>query len=162
MKYKIIKQASYSTQIERNFWDGRVCCMCLEMQFLFFYSTTKHAFDGLCPTIPLCLWQVAVLKAWEPESRPRPLLDVALGWSLAIEWAGWAGLTSWPWQCGRGRAGGLTNSSITQIQGFELAYPNICLIYELLEGMMKPPVLHIQSYRISMTQGNNRDIWGKP
>ena len=39
--------------------------------------------------------------------------------------------------------------------GFELAHPNIYPIYELLE-CVKVPVLQIQNYRISMTQGNDR------
>ena len=66
-------------------------------------------------------------------------------------------LESSPWWCGCRRAGRLTNSATTQaqIQGFELAHPNIYPIYELLE-CMKGPVLQIQSCRISMTQGNNR------
>ena len=41
------------------------------------------------------------------------------------------------------------------LNNFELVYPNIYPIYELLEHM-KGLVLQIQSYRISMTQGNNR------
>jgi hypothetical protein len=55
------------------------------------------------------------------------------------------------------RPGGLINSATTQahIQGFELADPNIYLIYELLERV-KWLVLKIQSCRISMTQGNNK------
>lgn len=40
-------------------------------------------------------------------------------------------------------------------QGFELVQANIYLIHELL-GVLKGPVLQIQNYRISMTQGNNR------
>lgn len=32
-----------------------------------------------------------------------------------------------------------------QIQGFEMAYPNICLIYGLLE-LMRGPVLQIESF----------------
>jgi hypothetical protein len=51
------------------------------------------------------------------------------------------------------RAGRLTNSALSQ--GFELACPNIYLLYELLE-LVKESILHIQSCRISMTQGNNR------
>ena len=42
-----------------------------------------------------------------------------------------------------------------QIQGAELAHPSIYPIYELLEHV-KRPVLQIQSYRVSMTQGDNR------
>ena len=66
-------------------------------------------------------------------------------------------LESSPWWCGCRRAGRLTNSATiqAQIQGFELAHPNIYPIYELLE-CMKGLVLQIQNYRISMTQGNNR------
>ena len=39
------------------------------------------------------------------------------------------------WWCGHGRAGRLTNSATTQaqIQGFELAHPNIYPTYKLLE-----------------------------
>ena len=46
----------------------------------------------------------------------------------------------------------LTNSvtTQTQIQGFELAYPNIYFICELLE-YVKGPVLQIQSCRITTT-----------
>ena len=36
-----------------------------------------------------------------------------------------------------------------------MAHPNIYPIYELLE-CVKVPVLQIQNYRISMTQGNDR------
>jgi hypothetical protein len=43
----------------------------------------------------------------------------------------------------------------TQIQGFEIAHCNIYPISELLE-CIKKPVLQIQNYGISMTQGNNR------
>ena len=56
--------------------------------------------------------------------------------------------------CGRHRrADGLTNSISTQarIQDSELSHHNIHCLNELLE-----PVLKSQSYRISMTQGNNR------
>jgi hypothetical protein len=51
----------------------------------------------------------------------------------------------------------LTSSSTSQaqIQGFELAHPNIYPIDELLK-YMKGPVPQIQNYRMSMTQGNNR------
>ena len=51
----------------------------------------------------------------------------------------------------------MTNSATTlaSTQGFELAYPNICPIYELLKHV-KGPLLQIQSCRISMTQGNSR------
>ena len=48
-----------------------------------------------------------------------------------------------------------TYTSQTQIQGFELTHLNIYTISELLE-CRKVLVLQIQSYRISMTQGNNR------
>lgn len=48
-----------------------------------------------------------------------------------------------------------------QIQGFELAHPNINSICELLESM-KGQVLHIQSYRISTTQGDSRVSKGSP
>ncbi|XP_035297564.1 uncharacterized protein C16orf78 homolog [Cricetulus griseus] len=42
-----------------------------------------------------------------------------------------------------------------QIQGYELAYPNINANYELLEHE-KEPVLQLQSHRVSMAQGSNR------
>ncbi|KAL6033887.1 hypothetical protein STEG23_019606 [Scotinomys teguina] len=56
-----------------------------------------------------------------------------------------------------GRAGGLINSGTTQvqIQGYELAHPNIHSIYELHESV-KGLVLQTQGCRISTTQGNNR------
>lgn len=74
-----------------------------------------------------------------------------------------AKLESWPWWYGCGRAGKLTNSAITQaqIQGFEVAQPNIYPIYELLEHL-KGSVLQIQSWRVSMTQGNNRIAFEDP
>ena len=49
----------------------------------------------------------------------------------------------------------MTSSDQAQIQGFELTHPNIYPTDELLEGMYWP-VLLIQNYRISTTQGNNR------
>ena len=77
-------------------------------------------------------------------------LAVALGELIGEE------LESLPWWCGFGRAGWPTNSATIQAQnqGFELPHPNIYPIYELPE-FMKEPVLQIQSFRISMTQGNN-------
>ena len=53
--------------------------------------------------------------------------------------------------------GRVNNSAITkaEIEGFEMAHLNICLIYELL-GHMKGPLLQIQSYRISRAQVNKR------
>ena len=71
---------------------------------------------------------------------------------------------SWTWHCWRAHpsdvdtwANRLTNSYNTQaqIQGFELAHPQIYLINELLEHV-KSLVLLIQVCRISLTQGNNR------
>ena len=55
------------------------------------------------------------------------------------------------------KAGRLTSSATTQaqIQGFELAQPNIHPICELLE-CVKGPVPEIQSCRIFMTPYNNR------
>lgn len=44
-----------------------------------------------------------------------------------------------------------------QIQGFEWAHPNIYPNYKLLE-YMKGLVQQIQSCRIFVTQGNNKDI----
>lgn len=52
----------------------------------------------------------------------------------------------------------VVNSSDTtqsQIQGFEVAQPSICPIYKLLEPV-KGLVLQIQGCRISMTHGDNR------
>ena len=51
----------------------------------------------------------------------------------------------------------MTSSATTQaqIQGFELAHPNIYPICELLEHM-KGLDLQNPSFSISMTQGNNR------
>lgn len=51
----------------------------------------------------------------------------------------------------------LTSSATTQVQihGLELAYPNIYLVYELLEHV-KGLVLQNQSCRISMTQDNSK------
>ena len=56
-----------------------------------------------------------------------------------------------------GRAVGLSSSALSQaqIQGFELAHPNIYPIYDLLEHV-KGPVLKIQSCKISTTQCINR------
>ena len=48
-----------------------------------------------------------------------------------------------------------SDTSQAQIQGFELAHPNIYPIKELLK-CMKRLVLQIQNYRIFMTRGNNR------
>ena len=48
-----------------------------------------------------------------------------------------------------------SDTSQAQIQGFELAHPNIYPTDELLE-CTKEAVLQFQNYRISMTQGNNR------
>ena len=57
----------------------------------------------------------------------------------------------------RGKASRLTSSdtSQAQIQGFELAHPNIYPIDELLEHM-NGLVLQIQNYKVSVTHGNNR------
>lgn len=64
---------------------------------------------------------------------------------------------SWIQWHGHRRVGGLTNplSYEVQIQGFELAHPNIYPTYELLERM-KGQVLQNQSCRMSMTQSKNR------
>lgn len=43
----------------------------------------------------------------------------------------------------------------TQIQGFEVAHPNIYPTCELLE-LVKGPVLQNQSCGVSLTQGNSR------
>ena len=55
--------------------------------------------------------------------------------------------------CGYKKVGGLINSATfqAQIQGFELAHPNIYPIYELLE-CVKGLVLQNQSCRTSVTQ----------
>lgn len=49
------------------------------------------------------------------------------------------------------------NPATTQAhnQDYEVAHPKIRLNYEMLEHMIWPD-LQIQSYRTSMTQGNNR------
>jgi len=54
--------------------------------------------------------------------------------------------------CGMSWEGSVTTQA--QIQGYELAHSNINSIYELLEHIMGPD-MQIQSYRISVTQGNN-------
>ena len=84
-------------------------------------------------------------------------LAVALGELIGEE------LESLPWWCGFGRAGWLTNSATIQAQnqGFELPHPNIYPIYELPE-LMKEPVMQIQSFRISMAQGNDKIPKGIP
>lgn len=57
----------------------------------------------------------------------------------------------------RERASGLTcsDTSQAQIQGFELAHPNIYTIDGLLE-CVNGSIPQNQNYRISITQGNNR------
>jgi hypothetical protein len=59
----------------------------------------------------------------------------------------------------------MTNSVTTpgHSQGLALANPNTYSIYELLVHM-KVLVLQIQSYRITITQGNNIrvEFWDKP
>lgn len=90
------------------------------------------------------------------ESWPSPLLAVTLGELVGgvperSPWRGW---------CRRGwcrRARRLTNSAATQtqIQGSELAHPNVYSTCELLEHV-KGLVLLIQSCRISMTLCNSR------
>lgn len=52
-------------------------------------------------------------------------------------------------------------TSQVQIECFEWAYPNINPICDLLE-FVKGLVLQIQSYRISINQGNNRITGSKP
>jgi hypothetical protein len=66
-------------------------------------------------------------------------------------------LESSPWWLGCRGACGLNNSATTQAQilGFELANTKTYLIYELLEHVIGL-ALQLQSYRISMTQGNHR------
>jgi hypothetical protein len=51
----------------------------------------------------------------------------------------------------------MSNSASTQaqVQGSELAQPNIHPIYELPKSM-KGPLLQLQNCRTSITQGNNR------
>lgn len=58
---------------------------------------------------------------------------------------------------------GLTNPAATQVQnqGYQLAHPNIHLIYGLFEHK-KWMNLQIQHYRISMTQYSNRFHRGAP
>lgn len=48
-----------------------------------------------------------------------------------------------------------SNTSQAQVQGFELAHPDIYSVDELL-GCMNEQVLQMQNYRISMTHGDNR------
>lgn len=57
-----------------------------------------------------------------------------------------------PWWCGCRTAVRLTSSAISQAQkqGFELAHPQIYIIYELFE-FMKGPVLLTQNGKISMS-----------
>lgn len=61
----------------------------------------------------------------------------------------------------RGRASELncSDASQAQIQGSELAHPNIYSISELLV-CIKGPNPQIQNYRISMTEGYNRIFRG--
>ena len=74
-------------------------------------------------------------------------------------------LGSLSWWCDGGvrRASRLTNSATIQayIQRFELAHPNIYLMYELLEHM-KEPILQIQSCRSTMIRGNQGCLRGVP
>jgi hypothetical protein len=79
------------------------------------------------------------------RAGPTPSPGVHSGW-----WENWQ---SWH---GYRRAGGQTNSAITQAQvyDFELSHPNIFPIYDLLE-YVKGLGLQIQSCRFSMTKGNN-------
>lgn len=69
----------------------------------------------------------------------------------------WAELASWPQWYAPGRADRLTNSATTQtqIQDFELAYPNMYPMYKLLE-LLRGLALQNQSYTISKTQSNNK------
>jgi hypothetical protein len=64
---------------------------------------------------------------------------------------------NWPWQCGYRRASRLTNSATiqAQIQGFELAHPNIYSIYELLKHL-KGWSYRTNAACVSMIQDNNR------
>jgi hypothetical protein len=56
----------------------------------------------------------------------------------------------------KGELEGSSATTRAQIQASELAQPNIyILIYEWL-GYVKEPVLLFQSFRVSMTEGNNR------
>ena len=96
-------------------------------------------------------------------SHPSPehhqgewVLQLCLFLSLLVGELALAVLESLSW-CRCRRAADLTSSFTfqTQIQGFELAYPNIYPVYELLE-LLKGLDLQIQRCRISMTQGNNR------
>ena len=54
-----------------------------------------------------------------------------------------------------------SDTSQAQIQGFELAHPNIYPIYELVESI-KGLAVQIQSCRISMTQGTRGYLRGSP
>lgn len=118
---------------------------------------------GRAPCLGSIVELALVAKAWArwPEGvRERELAQLLSGCTL-VELAK-AGLEISPWLCDCGRAGRLTNSAITQtqIQGFELAHPNIYLRQELLE-CMKGPILQIQSCRITMAQVQ-QNIWEEP
>jgi hypothetical protein len=69
----------------------------------------------------------------------------------------WEVLETWLRWCGCGTAVRLSISATTQaqIQDLVLAHPHIYPISELLE-QVKGPLLQNQSYRICMTQVNNR------
>lgn len=95
------------------------------------------------------------------ESWPHPLLGLCgRAGPNGVGIGEWAWSLIWPvqesglWWPGHGRAGRLTNSTImqAQIQGIEMAQPNIFPIYQGLEHMERP-VLWIQRCTIPVTQG---------
>jgi hypothetical protein len=78
-----------------------------------------------------------------------PIANSGIGWASQDR----AGEPILVWsECGRAVRLTSSEASEAQIQGFELAHLNT---YELLEHM-KGPVPQVQSYRISMTQGDSR------
>lgn len=93
---------------------------------------------------------------WAEDMRTR---EQALPPWWLQNWSKLAGtvLESSPCWYECGRAGRLSSSDTAQaqIQDFELDHPSIYPIYELLEPV-KGLGLKSQSYRISMTQSNNR------
>lgn len=125
------------------------------------------------PFIPRHLWQAGELalpltngcSTWE---QPAPCLGSTVELAPRAVGVGESGracpvpcwLLHWVSLLGQcWRAGGLNSSATTQaqIQGSELAHPNIYPVYALLERV-KGPVLQIQSCitKCSMTQVNNR------
>ena len=92
-----------------------------------------------------------VPRAWEWKSWLSLLQVGALnGIYLGKCWRAWFCCLS---------TGGLNNYTASQvsIQGFEVIHHKIYPIYDLLEHM-KGLVFHTKSCRVTMTQGNNKDV----